>query len=139
MDQFCISDNENGGSCACSDLSIEYDKKFAEIQAMVEEAERIATVEVEKVKAGANADIIFGGERKYDKDGNILDLGEMTEDEAKEKKRQDLMSMFESNYDDEDVFDDEGAPKTVKEGVSKDEAEKIKAALTEAGATVEVK
>ena len=33
----------------------------------------------------------------------------------------------------------EGAPKTLKEGVSKDEAEKIKAALTEAGATVEVK
>ena len=33
----------------------------------------------------------------------------------------------------------EGAPKTVKEGGSKDEAEKIKAALTEAGATVEVK
>ena len=33
----------------------------------------------------------------------------------------------------------EGAPKTVKEGVSKDEAEKIKASLTEAGATVEIK
>ena len=33
----------------------------------------------------------------------------------------------------------EGAPKTVKEGVSKDEAEKIKATLTEAGATVEIK
>ena len=33
----------------------------------------------------------------------------------------------------------DGAPKTVKEGVSKDEAEKIKAALTEAGATVEIK
>ncbi|MBQ9131881.1 MAG: 50S ribosomal protein L7/L12 [Clostridia bacterium] len=33
----------------------------------------------------------------------------------------------------------EGAPKTVKEGVSKDEADKIKAALTEAGATVEIK
>ena len=33
----------------------------------------------------------------------------------------------------------EGAPKALKEGVSKDEAEKIKAALTEAGATVEVK
>ncbi len=33
----------------------------------------------------------------------------------------------------------EGAPKTVKEGVSKDEAEKIKAALVEAGATVEIK
>ena len=33
----------------------------------------------------------------------------------------------------------EGAPKTLKEGVSKDEAEKVKAALTEAGATVEIK
>lgn len=33
----------------------------------------------------------------------------------------------------------EGAPKTVKEGVSKEEAEKLKAALTEAGATVEIK
>ena len=33
----------------------------------------------------------------------------------------------------------EGAPKTLKEGVSKDEAEKIKAQLTEAGATVELK
>ena len=33
----------------------------------------------------------------------------------------------------------EAAPKAIKEGVSKDEAEKIKAALTEAGATVEIK
>ena len=33
----------------------------------------------------------------------------------------------------------EGAPKAVKEGVSKDEAEQVKAALTEAGATVEIK
>ena len=33
----------------------------------------------------------------------------------------------------------EGAPKPVKEGVPKDEADKIKAALEKAGATVEVK
>ena len=33
----------------------------------------------------------------------------------------------------------EGAPKTLKEGVSKEEAESIKAQLTEAGATVEIK
>jgi large subunit ribosomal protein L7/L12 len=33
----------------------------------------------------------------------------------------------------------EGAPKPVKEGVSKDEAEKIKAALEKAGAKVELK
>lgn len=33
----------------------------------------------------------------------------------------------------------EGAPKTLKEGVSKDEAEKIKAKFAEVGATIEVK
>ena len=33
----------------------------------------------------------------------------------------------------------DGAPKTVKDGVSKDEAENIKKKFTEAGATVEVK
>ena len=33
----------------------------------------------------------------------------------------------------------EGAPKTVKEGVNKDEAEKIKKVLEENGATVEIK
>ena len=33
----------------------------------------------------------------------------------------------------------EGAPKTVKEGVSKEEADKIAAELTAAGATVEIK
>ena len=33
----------------------------------------------------------------------------------------------------------EGAPKPIKEGASKEEAEKIKATLVEAGATVEIK
>lgn len=33
----------------------------------------------------------------------------------------------------------DGAPKTLKEGVAKDEAEKIKAQLAEVGATVELK
>jgi large subunit ribosomal protein L7/L12 len=33
----------------------------------------------------------------------------------------------------------DGAPQTVKEGVAKDEAEKIKETLTGAGATVELK
>ena len=33
----------------------------------------------------------------------------------------------------------DAAPKTIKEGASKEEAEKLKAALTEAGATVEIK
>lgn len=105
MDQFCISENMDGGSCSCSDLSVEYDKKYADIQKKLVEAERVATEEVEKVKAGANADIIFKGERQYDEYGNILDVDEMSTKDAKAKKRADLMAMFETSYDDEDIFE----------------------------------
>lgn len=105
MDQFCISDNMDGGSCACSDLSIEYDKRFTAIQDKMVEAERVASEEVEKVKAGANADIIFKGEREYDEYGNIIDVDEVSKKEAKKQKRADLLAMFETSYD-EDVFED---------------------------------
>ncbi len=107
MDQFCITDNTNGGSCACSDKSLEYEKQFAKIQEKMAEAERVATVEVEKVKAGADADIIFTGSRQYDEDGNVLDVDEISEAESKSKKRADLLAMWDAGYDD-DVFEDEG-------------------------------
>lgn len=101
MDQFCISDTSNGGSCACSDASFEYEKQFKAIQDKMIEAERIATEEVEKVQAGADADIIFTGKREYNDDGSIVDLDE--EKQTKEKKRADLLAMFETDlYDDEE-------------------------------------
>ena len=105
MDQFCITENTNGGSCACSDASIEYEKQYAKIQEKMMEAERVATVEVEKVKAGADADIIFTGKREYDEDGNVLDVEELSEKDAKAKKRADLLAMFDIAYDeDEDIW-----------------------------------
>ena len=108
MDQFCISDNESGGSCACSDLNAGYEKEFLEIKDILDKAEYVRTVEVEKVQAGANADILFAGNRRYDEDGNILAVGELTETEKKKQKRESLMALFETNYDeDEDVFSDE--------------------------------
>lgn len=108
MDQFCISDNASGGSCSCSDKGVEYEKQFADIQKTLEEANRIKTVEVEKVKAGAQADIIFTGERRYDENGNILEDGELSAAEQKAQKRESLMAMFETNLyeDEEEVFGD---------------------------------
>ena len=105
MDQFCISENENGGSCACSDLSIEYDKQFAEIQSIFDEAERIATEEVEKVKLGANADIVFTGKREYDEDGNLVDVDNIGKNDKK-SARADLLSLWDEESD-EDVFEDD--------------------------------
>ena len=106
MDQFCISENESGGSCACSDLNAGYEKLFSEIQEILAEAERVATVEVEKVKLGANADIVFAGTREYDEDGNLKELDEISEKNEKAQKKTDLMALWESNVLDEedDVF-----------------------------------
>ncbi len=106
MDQFCITDNASGGSCSCSDANAEYEKQFAEIQKTLEEANRLSTIEVEKVKAGAQADIVFNGERKYGEDGNVLGVDEASKSDEKAKKREALMAMFNSNYDDDDDLED---------------------------------
>ena len=96
MDQFCISDNENGGTCQCSDDIAKYDAQLEEIRKILVEAERISTEEVEKIQAGANADIIFnGGERIYNDDGSVVKAGTTTK----------VPSSF--LYDEEDDEEDE--------------------------------
>ena len=77
MDAFCIADNENGGTCMCSDDAAKYDEQLESIKKTLAEAERISTEEVERIQAGANADIIFnGGERIYNADGSVVKAGE---------------------------------------------------------------
>lgn len=106
MDQFCMSDNANGGSCMCSNDNAKYEKELDEITKMLAEAERISSEEVEKIKLGANADIVFTGERQYDAKGNVVKLGAGKDD--KKSKRQDLLKMFETNSDDDDdIFADD--------------------------------
>lgn len=102
MDQFCIADNENGGTCMCSDDAAKYDEQLESIKKTLAEAERIGTEEVERIQAGANADIIFnGGERIYKDDGSLVKAGE--------KLKKDTIA-WASIYDaeeDEEEFDDE--------------------------------
>ena len=100
MDQFCISDNESGGSCACSNLSLDYEKQLADIQKTLDEAKRVSTIEVEKVKAGAKADIIFAGTREYDEMGNVMSL-----DELENKASKDIADLWKTAYDDEEDED----------------------------------
>jgi len=101
MDQFCIVDNELGGSCNCNDDIKKYESALEDIKAMLTEAERISTEEVEKVQAGANADIIFQGERKYDNKGNVV--------ATKATKSKDAMksNMWSAFYEDEDDDSDD--------------------------------
>lgn len=100
MDQFCISDNELGGSCTCSNDITQYETALDDIKKMVAEAERISTEEVEKVKAGANADIIFQGTRKYDDSGNVV-ANKATKD--KQEVKANLWSSFYGDEEDEDT------------------------------------
>ena len=103
MDQFCITENASGGACACSDDIKKYDEELASIQEILNEANRLRTEEVERVKAGADADIIFSGERRYDEDGNIMDADEKTAEEEKADRRASLLEMFNTSiYDEEE-------------------------------------
>jgi len=109
MDSFCISDNINGGSCACSDNNTKYEAELDEINQMLANAERIRDVEVEKIKLGANADIVFGGKRTYDAQGNVVyNFGSQSGvNQTKEQKRADLLKLFDTNLDDDDETDDD--------------------------------
>ena len=99
MDQFCIMDNQDGGSCACSNKNAEYEKRLDAIKNTLIEADRVMTEEVERVQAGADADIVFTGTREYD---------EKTGDVAKEHKksgtdkRRSLLAMWDEGADDDD-------------------------------------
>ena len=110
MDQFCITDNASGGACNCSDNIAEYDKELAAIQDILSEANRLRTEEIERVKAGADADIIFTGERRYDEDGNILTEGQLSEAEEKAQKRADLLALFNTSiYEDSSELESQSA------------------------------
>ena len=83
--------------------------------------------------AGGDAGGAAGGEEKTEFDVILASAGDKKINVIKEVRTITGLGLKEAK----DLV--EGAPKPVKEGVSKDEAAGIKAKLEEAGATVEVK
>lgn len=106
MDQFCLTDNASGGSCSCSDENAGYEKQLANIEKQLSNANQISTIEVEKIKAGAQADIIFSGERQYDAEGNVIQVGEQTEEQKRADKKAKLEAVFNQIEDDEETEDE---------------------------------
>ena len=138
MDEFCVSDNANGGSCLCSDDNEKYEKELKEIDDILVKAEKLKTEEVERVKAGAAADIIFNGTRQYDDKGNVVYKD--TKKETKAKKRADLMAMFETKnvFDDEVVFDTDNDIATKKGAALFNAAEAVCKQQIDSGCTKEL-
>lgn len=59
MDSFCMLDNANGGRCICSDKNSEYDAILAEIQELDNQSYQMATVGVERIEMGNDADAVM--------------------------------------------------------------------------------
>ena len=114
MDQFCMSENINGGSCLCSNNNKKYEAELEEINEILAEADRIKTVEVERIKLGADADIVFTGERKYDANGNVIQYSTVQKKDTtpKTSKKQDALKLFETNFLDDEEDDDDVMHKT---------------------------
>lgn len=117
MDQFCIPDNGDGGSCMCSDDHAKYEQQLEDIKQILTNANDISTIEVERIKAGAQADIIFTGTRQYDEKGNVISSTTVTAEESKAQKKRDLLALFETNlYDDDDIWETEISTLATKTG-----------------------
>ncbi|NMA32922.1 MAG: hypothetical protein GX944_03265 [Alphaproteobacteria bacterium] len=110
MDQFCVGDSAvlnipgepvtlDGGTCACSNDNQGFKDKIAKMNERLNQANILKTIEVEKVEAGAKADIIFTGSREYDDSGKVVGL------DKKDKKadRQNLLALWDDIEDDEEA------------------------------------
>ncbi len=99
MDSFCMLDNANGGRCICSDQNAEYDEILAEIQELDNQSYQMATVGVERLEMGEDADAIMSKTDEVTK--------KITADSTKSKRQSlDLSSWNVVNVDfDADVED----------------------------------
>jgi hypothetical protein len=56
MDAFCMLENSNGGRCTCSDKVIDLNKALADIERVDELSYRMATIGIEQLEMGADAE-----------------------------------------------------------------------------------
>ncbi len=98
MDAFCMLDNETGGRCICSDKNAEFDAILAEIEKLDEQSYKMATVGVERLEMGDDAEAAMSMAK------SVADS--LTEDSSKanvSKRRSLDLSMWDTAVD----FDEE--------------------------------
>jgi large subunit ribosomal protein L7/L12 len=115
------------------DLSALTVLEAAELSTLLEEKWGVSAAAPVAVAAGAPADAGAAAEEQTEFDVILAAAGEKKINVIKEVRTITGLGLKEAK----DLV--EGAPKPVKEGVSKDEANELKGKLEEAGATVELK
>ncbi len=107
MDAFCMLDNETGGRCICSDKNAEFDAILAEIEKLDEQSYKLATVGVERLEMGDDAETAMSMAK------SVADsLAEDTTTTATVSKRRTLdLSLWDTSVD----FDEDGDAFSVQE------------------------
>ena len=114
MDAFCMLDNETGGRCICSDKNAEFDEILAEIEKLDQQSYKMATVGVERLEMGADADAAMGMAQSVA--DSIIEEEEKT---ARNKRRTLDLSLWDTSVDfdvEEDIFGAENDTIEGKEG-----------------------
>ena len=107
--------------------------EVAELVKAMEEEFGVSAAAPVAVMAGGAADGAAGGAEKTDFDVVLAEVGSAKLQVVKAVRELTGLGLKEAK----EMVD--GAPSTIKEGVAKEEAEKMKATLEEAGAKVELK
>jgi len=112
MDAFCMLDNETGGRCICSNRNAELDDILAEIEKLDQQSYQMATVGVEKIEMGADADAVMAN-------ANAVAQSIANNDSDSKSKRRSLdLSAWDVtvDFDDEDIFAETNALQSAIEG-----------------------
>ncbi len=98
MDSFCMLDNASGGRCICSDRNSELDSILAEIEKLDQRSYQMATVGVERIEMGNDADQAIA---------NANAVAQSLLDSAQEEKKSTRRKLDLSLWDTQVDFDDE--------------------------------
>lgn len=98
MDSFCMLDNTTGGRCICSDKNAELNKILAEIEKLDQQSYNMATVGVERIEMGENADAVMK------RANSVANSIKNSDAETNTTKRKTLdLSAWNTDFDEDDT------------------------------------
>ena len=116
MDSFCMIDNASGGRCICSNRNAELDAVLAEIEKLDQQSYQMATVGVEKIEMGTDAEQAIANANAVAQSViNGKDEDKKTTRRKLDMSLWDTTAVFTDDSDD-NIFDSSHDPREGKEG-----------------------
>ncbi len=116
LDAFCMMENVNGGRCLCSNRNAELDAVLAEIEKLDQQSYQMATVGVEKIEMGTDAEQAIANANAVAQSViNGKDEDKKTTRRKLDMSLWDTTAVFTDDSDD-NIFDSSNDPIEGKEG-----------------------